>query len=73
MLEHSHVRSLCTVHSCPTAAALGGYSRHPTSHKARKTYRLALCRKPVEPQLSDDEGRVRTQACIHTCVQCVSS
>ena len=48
-LEHGHVRSLCTIHSCPTAAALGGYSRHPPSHEAQKTHRPALSRKPVEP------------------------
>lgn len=48
-LQHGHVRSLCTVHGCRTAAALGGYSRHPTSHKAQKTHRQALSRKPVEP------------------------
>lgn len=48
-LEHGRARALCTVHSCPTAAALGGYSRHSTSHKAQKTHRLALSRKTVEP------------------------
>lgn len=48
-LQHGHVRSLHTVHGCRTAAALGGYSRPPTSHKAQKTHCLALSRKPVEP------------------------
>lgn len=60
--EHGRAGALCTVHSCPTAAALGGYSRHSTSHKAQKTHRLALQEDCRAPQLGAQTGVVSVSA-----------